>query len=262
MNLIDPLDPDKITANLNTVRIGGEVIVYDSTSSTNDIAGEYANGKGNDGLVIFTEEQFSGRGRGGNQWFSGRGESVLCSVLLMGLDCGAELLSLACAVAVAEAIGKAGPCEAKIKWPNDVWLGGRKVAGILLESRTAGKSVAHIIGVGINCHQGTESFSPELRDIATSIDMESESRCDRVLVAKRLLLSLDYWIGAAESDCVSVIDRWRELSIQLGHRVELIFDGRWFSGHCIGIDPEKGLIVKLDRGGVRMFEASHTTVAG
>ncbi|MHC4215688.1 MAG: biotin--[acetyl-CoA-carboxylase] ligase, partial [Planctomycetota bacterium] len=178
MNLIDPLDPDKITANLNTKRIGGEVIVYDSTSSTNDIAGEYSNGTGNDGLVIFAEEQISGRGRGGNQWFSGRGASVLCSVLLMGLDCGAELLSLACAVAVAEAIGKAGPVEAKIKWPNDVWLGGRKVAGILLESRAADKSVAHIIGVGINCHQGIESFSPELRDIATSIDMESESRCD------------------------------------------------------------------------------------
>ena len=64
MKLIDPLDPDKITANLNTKRIGGKVIVYDSTSSTNDIAAEYANGRGNDGLVIFSEEQISGRGRG------------------------------------------------------------------------------------------------------------------------------------------------------------------------------------------------------
>lgn len=261
MTLIDPLDPDKITANLNTKRIGGKVIVYESTSSTNDIAAEYANGKGNDGLVIFAEEQSAGRGRGGNQWLSGRGQSILCSVLLIGFDCSAEMLCLACAVAVAETVGKVGPGEARIKWPNDVRLGGRKVAGILLESRAAGKSVAHIIGVGINCHQGIESFTSELRDSATSIDIESGSRCDRVLVAKRLLLSLDHWISVAQSDSDSVTDRWRELSIQLGHRVKLIFDGKRYSGHCIGIDPQKGLIVKLDRGGVRMFEASHTTVA-
>ena len=261
MKLIDPLDPDKINANLNTSRIGGKVVVYDSTSSTNDIAAEYANGKGNDGLVIFTEEQISGRGRGGNQWLSGRGESILCSVLLIGLDCSAELLSLACAVAVAETVGKVGSGEARIKWPNDVWLGNKKVAGILLESRVVSKSVAHIIGVGINCHQAIESFSPELRDIATSIDIESGSRCDRVLISKRLLFSLDHWISVAQSDSSSVTDRWRELSIQLGHRVKLIFDGKGHSGHCIGIDPEQGLIVKLDRGGVRMFDASHTTVA-
>jgi biotin-(acetyl-CoA carboxylase) ligase len=62
-------------------------------------------------------------------------------------------------------------------------------------------------------------------------------------------------------DPEKVTDRWRELSIQLGHRVALVFNGRKFTGHCIGVDPEKGLILRLDTGGVRMFDAAHTTIA-
>ena len=74
----DLLDPDKIKANLKTKRIGGKILVYDSTSSTNDVAAEYARNKQNDGLAIFAEEQIAGRGRAGNKWLSGRADSILC----------------------------------------------------------------------------------------------------------------------------------------------------------------------------------------
>jgi biotin-(acetyl-CoA carboxylase) ligase len=116
----NPLDPDKIKANLKTTRIGKKIVVYNRTSSTNDIAAEYAKNKENDGLAIFAEEQTAGRGRAGTKWYSGRADSILCSVVLTDSKCNAELLSLACAVAVAEAIGKTARFEAKIKWPNDV----------------------------------------------------------------------------------------------------------------------------------------------
>ena len=159
---IDLLDPDKIQVNLDTRRIGRNVLVYDSTSSTNDVAAEYAKNVENDGMAIFAERQTSGRGRAGNQWQSNRADSILCSIVLTENRLPIELLSLVSAVAVAEAVG----APARIKWPNDIMLNGRKVAGILLESKPDG---ACIIGIGINCHQSKDAFAAELQSIATSM---------------------------------------------------------------------------------------------
>ena len=257
------MDPDKIKANLKTKRIGRKILVFESTSSTNDIAAEYARNRHNDGLVIFAEEQTAGRGRAGNQWLSGRADSILCSIVLIENKLNAELLSLTCAVAVAETIGKPGRSHAKIKWPNDIMLNGKKVAGILLESKSLpiSKSKIYVVGIGINCHQRKDSFSEELQPLATSMDIESHSITDRISLAKRLLVSMDQWLEVAANNSEKVIGRWRELSIQLGHRVTLIFNGNKFTGHCIGIDPEKGLILQLDTGGIRMFDAAHTAIA-
>ena len=279
------LDPDKITANLKTRRVGRKVLVYDSTSSTQTIAAEYARNRENDGLVIFAEQQTTGRGRAGNQWHSGRSDSILCSVVLTEDNLPAELLSLTFAVAVAETIGKPARSHARIKWPNDVMLNGKKVAGILLESRSLPisdcrvpisrlkieslpraeprdrKSEIYVVGIGINCHQKTDSFGAELQPIATSIDIETNSVTDRISLARRLLTAIDHWLDLAGRNGDKVIDEWQNLSIQLGHRVKLIYNGRQFAGNCIGIDPEKGLILQLDTGGIRMFDAVHSSVA-
>jgi len=261
----DLLDPDKIKANLKTRRIGRRILVFNSTSSTNDIAAEYAKNDTNDGLVVFAEEQFAGRGRAGAKWHSNHAESILCSIVLADCNIGAELLCLTCAVAVAEAIGKAGSAQAKIKWPNDVMLNGKKVAGILIEKFKIQNSKfkivsGYIIGVGINCRQRKESFPAELQSIATSLDMESQTACDRIALAKRLLTSVDHWLEVAVNTSQKVIDQWRNLSVQLGHRITLSYNGRRFAGNCIGVDPEKGLILQLDTGGVRMFPAAHTRI--
>lgn len=253
----DSLDCDKIKANLKTGRIGKKIIVYDRTSSTNSIAAEYVKDKKSDGLVIFAEEQSSGRGRAGHKWTTGRADSILCSIILTKTMMNAELLSVTCAVAVADCLGR----NAKIKWPNDIIFNGKKIAGILLESKRSGSGCAYIIGIGINCHQKQSSFSGELKPIATSIDIENGAFCDRISLAKRLLTSMEYWLEIAEKSEKEITGKWRELSIQLGHRVTVIFNGKKFTGNCIGIDPQKGLILQLDTGGVRMFEASHTTIA-
>jgi len=261
MPITDLLDPDKIKSNLRTKRIGGKILVYNSTSSTQKIAAEYARNKVNDGLVIFAEEQTAGKGRADNRWHSKYSESLLCSIILINNKLNSEMLSLTCAVAVAEAIGKSANGEAKIKWPNDIMLNGKKVAGILLESTIDSSSNICIIGVGINCHQKEASFPDELKPIATSIDIENHSITDRISLAKRLLTSMEHWLEMAAQKSEKVLDRWRSLSIQLGHRVKLIYNGREFSGNCIGIDPENGLILQLDMGGVRMFDACHTSIA-
>ncbi|GAH12313.1 unnamed protein product, partial [marine sediment metagenome] len=107
---------------------------------------EYAKNKKNDGLVIFAEEQTAGRGRAGTKWHSGRADSILCSIVLTDCKCNPELLSLTCAVAIADGLGKIGGTEAKIKWPNDIILNGKKVAGILLESKINNNGNTYIIG--------------------------------------------------------------------------------------------------------------------
>lgn len=257
----DSLDPDKIIANLKTRRIGKKILVYVKTSSTNDIAAEYAKNKKNNGLVVFAEEQTAGRGRAGSKWHGGRAESIQCSIVLTDYKINPELLSLTCAVAVADGLGKIGGTEAKIKWPNDIILNGKKVAGILLELKLNNDNGAYILGIGINCHQKQESFPAELQPIATSIDIESHSVSDRISLAKRLLASIDHWLEVAEKNSEKIINQWRKLSVELNHRVKLIYNGRKFAGNCIGIDPEKGLILQLDTGGVRMFDAAHTTIA-
>jgi len=280
MSVDDRLDPDLIQANLKTRQIGKKVLVYEKTASTNDIAAEYAKNPDHAGLVVFAEEQTAGRGRSGAKWYSASGQSLLFSVLLMDCGIGSELLSLTCAVAVAEAIGQAGTHRAGIKWPNDIMLTGRKVAGILVESKVqsaVGRASSHdhpgragtltlpacpihIIGIGINCHQAVDDFPPELRETATSLDLAGGARCDRVTVARRVLTSLDHWLKAAERNGKQVTQTWSRLSTQLGQRVTLSYSRKRFTGNCIGVDPEKGLILQLDRGGVRMFDAAHTHI--
>jgi BirA family biotin operon repressor/biotin-[acetyl-CoA-carboxylase] ligase len=257
----DLLDPDKIKSHLRTKRVGRQVIVYSSTASTNDIAAEYAKNKNNDGLVVLAEEQPRGRGRSGNKWLSGKADSVICSILLTECGLGNELLPLAIAVATAEAIGKCAQTEAKIKWPNDIILSNKKVAGILVESKKAAKHTGYIIGIGINCHQHKRDFSAELQKTATSIDIESGTITDRISLIRRLLTSVDNWLTTAEKNEKKVVEHWQKLSTQLNHRVSLVYNRKQFVGNCIGIDPQQGFILQLDTGGIRMFHAAHATIA-
>jgi BirA family transcriptional regulator, biotin operon repressor / biotin---[acetyl-CoA-carboxylase] ligase len=256
----DILDPDKIKLHLKTVRIGKKLVLYNCTASTNNVAVEYAKNKANDGLVVLAEEQSSGRGRAGNKWFAGRGDSVLCSFLLTDCVISPELLSLASAIATAEAIGKCAKAEAKIKWPNDIILNGKKVAGILVESKKTGKHNSLITGIGINCHQHKNDFSSELQKTATSIDIETGVSIDRTSLIKRLLISLDQWLATAQKNEQKVVERWQKLSTQLNHRLTIMYNRRRFIGNCIGVDPRQGLILQLDVGAIRMFDAAHTTI--
>ena len=222
-------------------------------SSTNDIAAEYAKEAKNDGLVIFAEEQTAGRGRAGNVWLTGSSDSIICSLVLANEKINGELLSLTCAVAVAEAIDE----RAKIKWPNDIILNGKKIAGLLLESGPSKNT--YILGIGINCHQ--KIFPEELKTIATSLDIETGAKCSRIAVIKRLLCSLEHWLETAKENGQKVIESWQGLSIQLGHRITVIYNNRKFTGNCIGIDPQKGLVLQLDTGPRRFFDAAHTSIA-
>lgn len=254
MQANDRLDPDKIRDSLNTRRIGKKTIVFGTVTSTNDAAAEYASDAKNDGLVILAEEQTSGRGRGGNKWYGGKGQSVLCSIVLANENLNAELLSLTAAVAVAEAISE----TARVKWPNDIILNGKKVAGILLESKQTEYGKVFILGVGINCHQ--KEFPAELASTATSIDIETQTSSDRISLIKRLITSIEHRLEEATTNSEAILEKWRQLSTQLGQRLTVIYDGQEFTGSCVGVDPLKGLVLQLDSGTRQFFPAVHTSI--
>ncbi len=256
------LDVDIIKENLKSRKIGRKIQVYNSTKSTNDLARLYATDPNNDGLVIFAEEQTEGKGRFSNKWLSAPNESILCSILLLTNAMESETLSIAIAVAVAEAIGNTSKGLAQIKWPNDIILNDKKVAGILIEKakiKNTDKDFC-VIGIGINCHQKPDSFLSELLPFATSIDIENNSISDRNLIAKRLITCVDHRLNTAQTKPDELILQWRKLSTQLGHRLTILYNGKKFSGSCIGIDPQKGLILQLEKGGIRFFDAAHSSI--
>jgi len=265
---------------------GRLVEIVDSVPSTNDLAWARAGDPRRDGLVVLAEQQTAGRGRRGRSWESPRGASLLCSVLLLprqhtaaspaevsgGRRHSGPLLALLAAVACCDAIFEATSVSVEIKWPNDLLAGGRKLGGILVESRpwpsdrgsgARGPDLgnAHVVGIGINCLQHRGHFPPDLRERATSLDLQSAGPIDRGALAVALLRHLDRCF-ADESiwTAEEVRQEWLRHAVPLGSRVMLEHGGRRYTGHVIDVDPTAALVVQLDRGGRRLFDAANTTI--
>src|SRR5919108_3609865 len=138
------------------------------TDSSNERAKELALAGAPGGLVVTADEQTAGRGRRGNEWFALPGSCLLYSALLRPFaGSGGTLLPLSVPVAVCEAAEAVAPVRCQLKWPNDVWVDERKVAGVLVEARP--EEGWAVIGVGLNVAIPRETFPPELRDTATSL---------------------------------------------------------------------------------------------
>jgi BirA family biotin operon repressor/biotin-[acetyl-CoA-carboxylase] ligase len=218
---------------------------YRRTDSTNARAKELADGGAPGGLVVTAEEQSAGRGRRGRSWFGPPGASLLYSALLRPFD-GDPLLALAAPLAVCEAAEDVAPVRCQVKWPNDVWIEERKVAGILVEARPE-KGWA-VIGIGINVAVPEREFPPELRDSATSlapteaedgVPAEGAPAVDAVLPV--LNGTLERWVGASREE---VLDAFRARDALSGRRVS------WDEGEGIAdtVDAQGHLIVKSSRG--------------
>ena len=213
--------------------IGSPHVHHRITDSTNARARELAAAGAPHGTLVTADEQTAGRGRQGRAWTAPAGEALLLSVIVRGIGPGTALLPLGAAVAVCEALA---PAEAAIKWPNDVWIERRKVAGILLEGRP--QEGWAVVGIGLNVR--TREFPEELSGIATSLALQgSEMSVSDALAA--LLPELDRWLGAAPADVLSV---WRSRDALLGSRVA------WATGEgeAAGIADSGALIVETDTG--------------
>ncbi len=237
-------------------RLGRRVVVVPDAVSTNDLAlGETA--PDSDGFVYLAEMQTAGRGRLGTDWHAPRGASVLCSVRLVesGAAPRCVRMSLAAGIAVHEAILRATDVRPTLKWPNDVLVGQRKLAGVLIETRLLdGERHAVAVGVGINCLQHEGHFPPELRDRATSLDIESGAAINRRRVVRELLRELDEWLAAEHLDQGEVLrHEWMARGMAFGTHVALLNAGRVYHGTMLDLDADAGLLVSLEGGGRRWF---------
>jgi BirA family biotin operon repressor/biotin-[acetyl-CoA-carboxylase] ligase len=258
------LDIPRICEAIRPLRVGRTIRYLDTTSSTNDEAWHGAEDDSADGLVVFTEYQTAGRGRAGRPWHAPRGASVLCSLLLIDkvVALTPGLLTMAAPMAVHDSITATTGLTPRIKWPNDLQLAGRKVAGILIETRTRlDGTPVHVVGIGINCLQRPGHFPRELGNRAVSLDMLSTEPIDRTAVAAALLVQLDRFFAWPEKlDQADLREQWLKRSEAVGGRVRLKHRGKTYEGTVLDLDPTAALVVQLDRGGVRLFEPSDTTV--
>jgi BirA family biotin operon repressor/biotin-[acetyl-CoA-carboxylase] ligase len=213
--------------------IGSPRVHHRVTDSTNERARTLAAAGAPHGTLVTADEQRAGRGRQGRVWTAPPRSAVLMSVVLRELS---ETLPLAAAVAVCEAL----PVDARIKWPNDVWIDGRKVAGILVEGRP--QEGWAVLGIGLNV--ATEEFPAELN--ATSLRLAGASlSTDEALTA--LIAALRLWLPRPASD---VLAAWRSRDALLGGTV------RWANGSkegtAAGVDDSGALIVETVDGRVTL----------
>ena len=191
----DRLSAAKLRAGLGHCTIGREIIVLDETTSTNDVVLQMANGGAPEGLVVFAEHQTGGRGQRGNIWESAEGKGLLCSVLLrpnVALQDSARLVDWA-VKGIAWTLESTCLRKVTIKLPNDIYIDGRKVAGVLVEMRAQpGAPHLAVAGIGVNVNQTPSHFPEELRDCATSLAIVLGGPVDRNDVAIALLRSLDH----------------------------------------------------------------------
>jgi BirA family biotin operon repressor/biotin-[acetyl-CoA-carboxylase] ligase len=206
------------------------------TASTSLDARELALAGAPHGTLVTAAVQTEGRGRHGRQWHAPAGTAVLCSLVLREPP---ALLSIAAGVAVAELVGE----QAKLKWPNDVLLAGRKVSGILIEGRP--QEGWAVLGIGVNVALRTAELPRELHRVAGTLGLEAD-QVEPTL--ERLLELLEHWLRAPAPD---VLEAWRARDALLGAAV----DWRDGGGVGAGIDDRGHLIVRLSDGGTVTLEA-------
>ena len=203
------------------------------TDSTNERAKQLAAAGAPHGTLVTADEQSAGRGRQGRTWSAEPGEALLMSLVLHAPD---ELLPIRAAVAVADGIS----LPTRIKWPNDVWIEGKKISGILVEGRP--QEGWAVLGIGLNV--STRSFPDELSEIATSLALAGLS-LSREEVLRTMLGSLERWLAA---DTADVLAAWRERDALLGAPVTWN-GGR---GRGAGITDAGSLRVETDAGIVEL----------
>jgi BirA family biotin operon repressor/biotin-[acetyl-CoA-carboxylase] ligase len=250
--------PDDIAHAMRVVSdraglIGHRVHWLDSTPSTNDVAARLAESGASEGTIVVADMQTAGRGRHGRVWFSPRGAGLYVSVIVRPEattatgENPASLLTLASGVAIADAVRAVTGLPAEIKWPNDVLIGGRKLAGILAEGAVQGGALQFVvIGFGVNLQPA--AYPPELASRATSIEAETSRPADRALVLAEILAALgERYADLRAGRFDAILSAWRRLAVTLpGAHVEWDSPAGVVRGRAHDIDRDGALLVKVD----------------
>lgn len=230
--------------------IGSDIQVHEELASTSDHVRELGMTGHPHGLVVFAESQTAGRGRRENRWSSQPGMDLAFSLLLRPeapMDQWPRLTTLA-ALAICRAIESVTPLKPTIKWPNDIFIGDRKCAGILAETFAGGSGAFMVLGIGVNVN--SSDLPEDLRKIATTLKVASGSEVDRTALAVALLKALDQQAKRLDQGFSQAVDEVQERSWLLGRTLTAQVDGGEVLGVATGLDREGHLILRTAQGGV------------
>ena len=253
VNSPDLLHADDLLARLGKTKvIGRDIQVFEQTTSTNDVVEKLARGGVKEGAVVFAELQTKGRGRLGRGWTSPLRKGLWFSILLRPELHPQETtqLTVASATALRRAIHKETGLRPEIKWPNDLLLGGRKVAGILTELTAELDWVKHVIlGIGVNVNLSAGDFPSELRKQATSLKIESGKPVSRSGLAVEILRDLDVdYVRICSGEFKSVADEWETHCTTLGRQVAIRIGNRCIRGRAESLGEDGALLLRTEHG--------------
>jgi BirA family biotin operon repressor/biotin-[acetyl-CoA-carboxylase] ligase len=230
-----------------------QILWYAEVPSTNDIAAALAERGTPEGWVVAANAQSAGRGRQGRRWASPAGAGLYASAVLRPAEHALPLLTIASGVAIADGIHAATGLVPDLKWPNDVFIGGRKVAGVLAEaSSSAGADLYVVIGFGINVMPA--AYPPDIADRVTNLEGELGRSVDRgVLLAECLCSLAARYQDLQRGRMDAVVEAWRARAAPtLGRRVQWAAAGAALEGVAENIDAAGALVVRTKTGLTRI----------
>lgn len=262
----DVLHADDLLSLVASNRVvGRDIRVFEETSSTNDVAERLARDGVREGVAVFAESQTKGRGRLGRQWLSPSHKGLWFSVLLRPSlrPQAATQLTVAAATSLVRAIHQVTGLRPEIKWPNDILLNGKKVAGVLTELSAELDHVKYIIlGIGVDVNLNTSDFPSDLRKLATSIQMETGRSVRRAELAAAILRELDRDYSLVCSRRFSKLsDEWEAQCTTLGRRVNIRVGDRLIQGRAESLDEDGALLLRTEHGHLERVIGGDVTLA-
>ncbi len=259
-----PLSAEALAPHLQTRWLGRSLHCFAELDSTNTTARELAAAGAPHGSVVIADAQRRGRGRLGREWASPAGRNLYVSIVLRCDVPGDRLaqVGLLAGVAVCETVRRWCPA-AVIKWPNDVLVGGRKLAGTLAELSGGAPPRVVVLGIGVNLNSEAGDFPDALRDKATSLRLCAGAPVERARCAGHLLAALerryDDW---QRHGFAPIAAAWRQLAPLIGQRIRVDEPGGRVDGTVLDLDDDGALRLRLPGGGEYRVVAGDVTVIG
>ena len=247
-----PLSMEQIQGALGTKRLGTRFHYFQEIDSTNSHARRLADTGAPEGEVVIAEHQSDGRGRLGRSWVSPPFSNLYCSLVLRPAlaPAHAPQITLMAAVALADTIASFVADRPAIKWPNDILIDGKKLAGILTESACDAKRIEFVIlGIGVNLNFPRERMPETIRDRATSLMEVAGKTLSRELFLRRLIQDLDRCYGIlGDLGFTAIAPRWEAYFAWRGRRVRVEMVDETLSGTATGIDGDGALLLEAEDG--------------
>jgi len=249
----------EVARNLNTKFLGKKIHYFDYLASTMDTAMQLGMDGASSGTLVLAESQIKGRGRLGRGWLSPKYKGIYLSLILRPkiLPAACPVLTLMSAVSICEAVKEILNLDLQIKWPNDLLIDQKKVAGILTEMNAETDKVNFVvIGIGLNVNNDKKSLIAG----ATSLKEQQGAEINRVILLQEILRRLENnYLLLEDQGAGEIIHKWRNFTLTLGTRVKVDYQNKHIEGQAMDIDVDGALLIRKDSGLIQKISSGDVT---